>query len=232
MIVYKTTNLINGKVYIGKDRKNNPSYLGSGILLQKAIRKYGSDNFKKETLFVSNNEDEINKIEIIEIKKHKNRNTCYNIAEGGNGGHTTKHYTEAQYNKWKLNLAKAQKGKTVSVETKKKLSEANKGKFFGNEKTISMSLKGAWNDPNSVFNSKEYREKLSEAAKGRTCIPETRAKISKANSGSNNGRAVSFNINGKIFGTRREAALAYNISETAVSKRCKSKNFTDWLCLK
>ena len=54
MIVYKTTNLINGKVYIGKDRKNNPSYLGSGILLQKAIRKYGSDNFKKETLFVSN----------------------------------------------------------------------------------------------------------------------------------------------------------------------------------
>ena len=41
MIVYKTTNLINGKIYIGKDMKNNPNYLGSGTILRRAIKKYG-----------------------------------------------------------------------------------------------------------------------------------------------------------------------------------------------
>jgi hypothetical protein len=50
MVVYITQNLINGKLYIGKDSKNNPKYLGSGILLNKAIEKYGRHNFKKTIL--------------------------------------------------------------------------------------------------------------------------------------------------------------------------------------
>jgi hypothetical protein len=50
MIIYKTTNLINGKIYVGQDSKNNPKYLGSGIVLNHAIKKYGKDNFKKEIL--------------------------------------------------------------------------------------------------------------------------------------------------------------------------------------
>ena len=41
MIIYKTTNLINGKFYIGKDSKNDPNYLGSGKILKKAFKKYG-----------------------------------------------------------------------------------------------------------------------------------------------------------------------------------------------
>ena len=40
MVIYKTTNLVNGKQYIGKDTKNNPTYLGSGTFLKKAIQKY------------------------------------------------------------------------------------------------------------------------------------------------------------------------------------------------
>jgi len=44
MIIYKTTNLINGKYYIGKDKYNNPSYLGSGFILYQAIKKYGKEN--------------------------------------------------------------------------------------------------------------------------------------------------------------------------------------------
>ena len=43
MVIYKTTNLINGKIYIGKDVRNLNCYLGSGKLLKKAIEKYGKN---------------------------------------------------------------------------------------------------------------------------------------------------------------------------------------------
>ncbi len=35
MIIYKITNLINDKIYVGKDSNDNPSYLSSGLLIQK-----------------------------------------------------------------------------------------------------------------------------------------------------------------------------------------------------
>lgn len=50
MIIYLTTNLITGEQYIGKDKNNNPKYLGSGADLKKAIKHYGKSNFKKEIL--------------------------------------------------------------------------------------------------------------------------------------------------------------------------------------
>jgi group I intron endonuclease len=50
MVIYKTTNLINGKQYIGRDSHNNPNYLGSGTLLKNAIKRYGKENFKKEII--------------------------------------------------------------------------------------------------------------------------------------------------------------------------------------
>ena len=55
--IYLTTNLINGKKYIGKHYGEiNDSYLGSGILIKKAIKKYGSNNFTKKILFISKDE--------------------------------------------------------------------------------------------------------------------------------------------------------------------------------
>ena len=51
MIIYLTTNTINGKKYIGKDRNNLKSYLGGGTDLNKDIKKYG---FRKGTYFGTN----------------------------------------------------------------------------------------------------------------------------------------------------------------------------------
>ena len=48
MVIYKTTCLINGKVYIGQNKRNTPSYLGSGVALLESINKYEKENFKKE----------------------------------------------------------------------------------------------------------------------------------------------------------------------------------------
>ena len=54
MIIYLTTNNINGKKYIGLDTRNNPNYYGSGTLITMALKKYGRKNFTKEILaFIS-----------------------------------------------------------------------------------------------------------------------------------------------------------------------------------
>ncbi|MBC8428286.1 hypothetical protein H8D04_00240 [bacterium] len=60
MIIYKTTNNINGKYYIGKSKYDNPEYIGSGIILKKAITKYGLENFSKEILEYCKTIDELN----------------------------------------------------------------------------------------------------------------------------------------------------------------------------
>ena len=53
-IVYQITNLINDKIYIGIHSTNdiNDNYFGSGTILNKAIKKYGKQNFKKEVLYI------------------------------------------------------------------------------------------------------------------------------------------------------------------------------------
>ena len=63
MVIYKTTNLINGKIYVGQDTKNNPNYLGSGKILKFALKKYGIENFKKEILEECLTLDELNELE-------------------------------------------------------------------------------------------------------------------------------------------------------------------------
>lgn len=88
MVIYMTTNLVNGKKYIGADSKNNPNYLGSGIALKRAISKYGKDNFKKEILEHCETqqqlrEREIHWVRIFNADKSKN---FYNISHGGQGG--------------------------------------------------------------------------------------------------------------------------------------------------
>ena len=87
MIIYKTTNLINGKIYVGKDKKENPSYYGSGIVFRQAIKKYGKENFKKEILERCDTFEVLNEKEIFWIDKLQacNKQIGYNRSLGGDG---------------------------------------------------------------------------------------------------------------------------------------------------
>lgn len=87
--IYKTTNLINGKIYIGCHRTEiqNDSYLGSGNQLIAAIKKYGRCNFIKEILFVfDNSEDMFIKERELVNEEFVKRPDTYNICVGGVGG--------------------------------------------------------------------------------------------------------------------------------------------------
>lgn len=88
MRVYKTTNKVNGKFYIGKQASNSNWYLGSGKALKNAINKYGRENFVKEILEECSSLEELAEREKFWIDKLDAIEKGYNIAEGGNGGRT------------------------------------------------------------------------------------------------------------------------------------------------
>ena len=83
--IYKITNKINGKYYIGKHQtKNlNDGYMGSGKLIISALSKYGIENFTKEILFIFDNPQNMNdkEKELVVINENS-----YNLCPGGHGG--------------------------------------------------------------------------------------------------------------------------------------------------
>lgn len=87
--VYKITNILNNKIYVGKHQTPDPSdnYMGSGKILLFAIAKYGIHNFKKEIIHVFDTEEEMNKKEAeIVTEEFCKRADTYNLAPGGKGG--------------------------------------------------------------------------------------------------------------------------------------------------
>ena len=86
--IYKITNKVNGKIYIGKHScysiDEEDDYMGSGKLIKKSIEKYGIENFKKEILFVF--DDEImayEKEKEIVNEEFLKREDVYNLIIGG-----------------------------------------------------------------------------------------------------------------------------------------------------
>jgi group I intron endonuclease len=94
--IYKTINILNNKIYIGKcSRKiekydKTKKYLGSGKILNNSINKYGRKYFKKEILEKAYSKQELNELEIYYIWEFDstNLNIGYNLTKGGDGGDT------------------------------------------------------------------------------------------------------------------------------------------------
>lgn len=87
-LIYKTTCLVNGKIYIGQHQTYDldDGYIGSGHALQKAIKEYGRENFKREILFDFDNfTDMDNKEKELVTEEFVKREDNYNLNVGGSG---------------------------------------------------------------------------------------------------------------------------------------------------
>lgn len=157
--LYKTECLVNGKLYIGIsiNQKNKKNYLGSGIALKEAIKKYDKENFKKTILIDNvNSLEELNRLEKEYIKKYN----CfcpigYNIDLGGKGNGNHSDTTKKKISKTKTGIKHTKEqiaknreshiGLTLTDETKKKIGKSNKGNT-------------PWNKGKKM--SKEFSEKI------------------------------------------------------------------------
>lgn len=114
MEIYKITNTLNGKIYIGKDTTSDPKYYGSGLLIRRSINKYGIDNFTKEIIDITEDYNELSNKEIYWIKHFNSTNPeiGYNISEGGDGGNTLSNHPDLDIIRKKISDNDPKKGKT------------------------------------------------------------------------------------------------------------------------
>lgn len=120
MYIYKITNTINGRWYIGKHNGSDPNYMGSGKLLKQAYTKYGQENFIKEVLESCSTDQELNLREQhwISTTNAITDPTSYNLAEGGSGGDLSKFipYDKIDYSNHKMEGARCWFGSLSTIE--------------------------------------------------------------------------------------------------------------------
>ena len=174
-LIYKTTNLINERFYIGAPRTNeiDDGYMGSGKHLRHAIKKYGIKNFKRDILFDFDNKDEMfaKELEIVDEDFVKDKNT-YNLKIGGSGGNP--------------GIIGAFSGRRHSEESKRKMSISIKlsAKVCSDETRLKLSINSA------VKNNPNIRQKISATMTNRICSETHRKNVALANIGKivvNNG---------------------------------------------
>lgn len=198
--LYKVTNKINGRMYIGQTCQGYKRrwYIhcwraarGGEQRFHKAIQKYGKDNFGVELLVVGPTLEWINDLEKKAIKLYDTFNNGYNDTKGGDGTvgqkfrlgkkHTAE--TRAKISASHMGRPSPRKGVKLSEETKQKLRIANLGKTLSENvrKKISDSQVGriAWNK--GLKHSEETKAKMSAAHKGAKRPPsvgeKTRARL-------------------------------------------------------
>jgi len=195
MIIYKTTNLEDNKIYIGQDTKNNSKYLGSGIYIHNTIKKYGKEKFEKEIIAWCYTKEQLDFLEKFYIQFYNSRHpNGYNLTNGGEG---TLGYKMSEESIRRMK----ESHKNQSKETRKKISEARTGKHLSEEtrnklrrpkseefrKKISRSMKGRNMGELNVMKRIEVSRKVSESKKGKPSgrkgkyhTKETKRKISLA----------------------------------------------------
>lgn len=196
MYIYKITNNINGKIYIGQtigtvknrfDEHCRSSKCNTPI--DKSIKKYGRDNFLVETIIETDSIDELNELEIFYIDKYNStdKSIGYNICKGGKGTMGYHH----------------------RADSCAKMAESRIGIFAGEK-----------NPFYGKHHSEEQRAKWSRERRGRRLTDEWKANLSKT---SPNKVAVICTTTGERFESMVEAGKRYGINPCYISRICRGK---------
>lgn len=162
-LVYKITNLVNKKYYIGVRKTSNKDdgYMGSGKLIRKAIAKYGLENFKKEILFEFNNPNDMFDMEReLVTEAEVNNYLCYNLKIGGYGGWD--HIDNEKHNK-KINANRNYNDPIFKDKLSKSMKNAMKVRMDNGE----IPFNGCRGFSKNHTHSEETKRKISLKNKGR-----------------------------------------------------------------
>jgi group I intron endonuclease len=223
-IVYKTVNKINGKFYIGKHQTSvlEDGYMGSGINLKKAIKKYGIENFEREILYVYDNiaDMERKERELITEDLIKSEQ-CYNIALGGQGGNLGP-VVNAKIGEI-MSVVLSGKPKTESHILNMKISKLN---YKPSEKTvekITTTSRRNWSEMSpDERKKKQARIGTQNGCYGKPHTEETIAKIKAtigdSRKGSKNANAKPITIHGVTYSTRKECMQSLGLNKRSFYK--------------
>lgn len=139
--IYRITNTVNGKSYIGKTGMNfgdrwdcHRAQLNGGYHcnrhLQNAWNKYGAENFEFAVIYKESDQDRLNVLEQQCIAEYRAKGLCYNISDGGDGGNNLgKHLSESTKHKIGEKNRVNMLGRKASEETKRKMSESQRNRW-------------------------------------------------------------------------------------------------------
>lgn len=199
--VYKHTNKINGKCYIGQTcnivkRWKSYSYKYC-TKFYDAIKKYGWDNFTHEVLKVCA-KDDVDFYEAYYIKFYNSIENGYNLESGGQ---TNKTHSKETIEK----ITQKNIGRKCKEETKEKISKSLIGKPLSQERRKNMSIahKGKKLKPFTEKHLLNMKQSAMKRAKNVICLN-----------------------NGEIYNSIEEAGKRYNLYPESISRVCKGKQKT------
>ena len=222
LVVYRTTNLITGKFYIGKDKYNNPNYIGSGVKLKDAIKSYGKQNFTKEILEYCNSYEHLNEREKHWIEKYNaiNPSIGYNISTGGDGGDNFTNHSNKELYRAKISAASSKTNQRLIGKRREDSLKLWQNETYKNN--VKSGLKKA-------MLNEDAKTKWREANKKAHNRPEVRKKKSEVQTGCKNSRWVGsiiiVDLEGKKtkYETAKTAAEILKTTAHLIRQHCRNK---------
>ena len=229
--LYKITNLINNKIYIGVHSTNNlnDGYFGSGTIIRQSVKKYGKASFEKLILNFFDNRTELLLAESMIVNKQfiEDQNT-YNIRTGGENSNIfteefKRNISNAQKQLWSIPEYKAKMHKIFNTDEHKKIKSDNMKNYIeNNQDKWKVRIDKINHDPEKIRKTVEKHTGMKRSDEAKQNMSKSgKGKRQGSENGSFNGYYIT--PSGK-FESGSEASKVLGIKQATLHNRCKYIN--------